>query len=70
MTSKDFLSSPSVLLCLGLMSVRQRNQNKCSLFSTVREPSVNRKDLPGLTLVGPPKDIPELDPLAALHLNN
>ena len=40
------------------------------LFSTLRELSVNRKDLLALTLVGPPRDNPELDPLAVLHLNN
>ena len=40
--------------------------NKCSL----REPSVNSKDLRTLTLVGPAKDNPELDPLAVLHLDN
>ena len=43
---------------------------KCSLFSTLREPSVNRKDLQDLTLVEPPRDYPELDPLAMLHLDN
>ena len=30
----------------------------------------NRKDLWVLTLVGPPRDIPELDPLAVVHLDN
>ena len=40
------------------------------LFLTLREPSVNRKYLLALTLVGPPRDKPELDPLAVLHLNN
>ena len=44
--------------------------NKCSLFSTLREHSVNRKDLQALTLVGPPRDNPEQDPLAILHLEN
>ena len=43
---------------------------KCSLFSTLREPSVNRKDLQDLTLVEPPRDNPELDPLSVLHLDN
>ena len=40
------------------------------LFSTLREPSVNRKDLLALTIVGPPRDNLELDPLVVLHLNN
>ena len=31
---------------------------KCSLFSTLREPSVNRKDLQDLTLVEPTRDNP------------
>ena len=31
---------------------------------------MNRKDLQDLTLVGPPRDNPEPDPLAVLHLNN
>ena len=31
---------------------------------------MNRKDLCVLTLVGPPRDNPELDPLAVLHLDN
>ena len=43
---------------------------KCSSFSTLREPSVNRKDLRAVTLVEPPKDNLEIDPLAVLHLNN
>ena len=34
----------------------------CSLFSTLREPSVNRKDLQALTLVGPTRKNPELTP--------
>ena len=37
--------------------------NKCSLFSTLRGPSVNRKGLQALTLVGPTGDNPLLDPL-------
>ena len=41
-----------------------------SLFSTLGELSVKRKDLQALTLVGPPTDNPKLDPLAVLHLNN
>ena len=40
------------------------------LFQTLREPPVNRKDLRALTLVGPTRDNPLLDPLAALHLDN
>ena len=39
------------------------------LFPTLREPSVNRKDLKALTLVGPPMDNPERDPLTVLHLD-
>ena len=31
---------------------------------------MNRKDLRALTLVGPTRGNPVLDPLAALHLNN
>ena len=31
---------------------------------------MNRKDLQALTLVGPTRDNPELDPLAILHLYN
>ena len=31
---------------------------------------MNRKDLQALTLVGPPRDNLELDPLAAQHLDN
>ena len=46
----------------------------CSLFSTLREPSVNRKDLQALTLVGPTRKNPELTPTppppAVLHLDN
>ena len=44
--------------------------NKCSTFLTLREPSVNRKDLGALTLVGSPRDNPELDTLAVLNLYN
>ena len=43
--------------------------NKC-IFSTLREPPLNKKDLQALTLVGPPWDHPESDPLAALHFDN
>ena len=42
----------------------------CSLLQTLKEPSVNRKDLQALNLVGPTKDNPVQDPLAVLHLNN
>ena len=45
-----------------------------SIFSykgtSIREPLVNRKDLQALTLVGPPKDNLEPDPLTVLHLDN
>ena len=40
------------------------------LFSTLRELSVNWKDLQALTLVGPTRDNLVLDPLAVLHLKN
>ena len=40
------------------------------LFSTSGEHSVNRKELRALTLVGPIRDNPILDPLAVLHLHN
>ena len=43
-------------------------QNK--LFQTLREPTVNRKDLQALTLVGPTRNNPVLDPLAELSLDN
>ena len=39
-------------------------------ISTLMEPPVNRNDLRALTLVGPPRDNPESDPLAVLHLDN
>ena len=39
-----------------------------SYFLTLREPSVNRRR--ALTLVGTPRDNPEVDPLALLHLGN
>ena len=39
-------------------------------MSTLREPLVNRKDLRAVTLVGPPRDNQEPDPLAAIHLDN
>ena len=31
---------------------------------------MNRKDLRALTLEGPPRENPELDPLAVLHIDN
>ena len=40
-----------------------------SLFSTLRESSVNR-NLHALTLVGPTGDNPVTDPLAVLHLDS
>ena len=36
----------------------------------IREPSVIRKDLQSLALVRPPRDNPELETLAVLHLDN
>ena len=44
--------------------------NKCSLIPTSGESSGNRKDLEALTLSGPTRDNPVLDPLAVLHLDN
>ena len=40
------------------------------MWQILREPSVNRKDLSALTLVGLTWDNPVLDPLALLHLDN
>ena len=40
------------------------------LFQTLWEFSVNKKDLRALNLEGPPKDNPEIDPLAVIHLDN
>ena len=40
------------------------------LFLTLREPSVKRKDLQALTLVGPSQHNPDSDPLAVLHLDD
>ena len=42
----------------------------CSLLQTLRELSVNTKDLQALTLVGPAKDNPVPDPLAVTHFDN
>ena len=42
----------------------------CNFISTFKEPTANRKDLQALTLVGPPRDNLESDPLAVLHLDN
>ena len=42
----------------------------CSLFSTLRELAVNRKDLRALTLMGPPRDNPEINPLPVLPLDS
>ena len=43
---------------------------KSDLFSTLREPAVNRKYLRALTLVGPTRNNLVLDLLAVLHLDN
>ena len=40
------------------------------LFSTLKEPSVNRKYLQALTLVGPTRGNMVLNPLAVIHLDN
>ena len=39
-------------------------------FKGTFSPSATRKDLQAFTLVGPPRDNPEPDPLAAVHLDN
>ena len=44
--------------------------NKYSLYQTLWELSVNRKDLQALTLLGPTQNNPVLDPLAVLHHDN
>ena len=45
-------------------------KKKVFFISTFSEPSVNRKDLPALTFVGPTMDNLVPDPLAVLLLNN
>ena len=44
--------------------------SKLSIFSTLRGPSVHRKDWQALTLLEPTHNKPGLDPLAVLHLDN
>ena len=39
-------------------------------ISTLRETSVNKKDLRDLSLVGSPSDKPETDPLVVPHIDN
>ena len=41
-----------------------------SFFLTTRDFSVNRKDIPAPTLAEPPSYTKDLEPLAALHLDN
>ena len=55
--------------CSYLKSVTTK-PNKCSLFQTLWEPSVDRKDLQALTLVRPTRNNLVLDPLAVLNLDN
>ena len=55
--------------CSYLKSVTTK-PNKRSLFQTLWEPSVNRKDLQALTLVRPTRNNLVLDPLAVLNLDN
>ena len=43
---------------------------KCSLIQTAGELLVNKTDLGALTLLGPTREDPVLDPLAVLHLDN
>ena len=43
---------------------------KCSLFQTLWEPMLNKKEFQALTLVGPTWNNPVLDPLAVLHFDN
>ena len=45
------------------IALMQLTTKKCSLFSTLR-------NLRALTLVGPTRDKPVLDPLAVRHLHN
>ena len=58
-----FMSGDLTGLCLYITTYLKLNL-------TLREPLVNRKDLQALTLVGPPKDNLEPDPLTVLHLDN
>ena len=59
-----------VLLCGLFGAWLETKSTKCSLFQTLSEPSVKRKSLRALTLVGPTWNNQLLDPLAALHLDN
>ena len=55
---------------LQLYQTVTTKSKKFSLFLTLREPSVKRKDLRALTLAGPLRVNTKLDPLAVLHLDN
>ena len=48
--------------CLNKENLNTLDIKKFSLFSTLREPSGNRKDLRALTIVGHTRDDPKLDP--------
>ena len=41
-----------------------------SSTAALKTPEKDFQDLQALTLVGPPRDNPEIDPLAVLHLDN
>ena len=55
-------SSFSPLPFISLQYSVTTKSNKCTLFSTLREPSVNRKDWWALTLVWPTRDNLVIDP--------
>ena len=52
--------------------INGRTNNDCTNNDRTKDvvPSVNRKDLQVFGLVGPPRDNPEIDPLAVIHLGN
>ena len=54
---------------LKLLAFEESNKKVLFIFN-FREPSVNRKDLQALTLVGTPMDNWEPDPLAVLDPDN
>ena len=60
-----------VTILVTACTIKCDNKIKQVLFiSTLRETSVNRKDFRALTLVGPPRDNLESNPLAVLLLDN
>ena len=58
-----------VYSCVFTLLYQWRKLNTYQI-TTLREPPVNRKDLQAVTLVEPPRDNRESDPLAVLHLSN